>query len=87
MKIPTFVSHALLGAALGVAPVTQANPVLIGNDYAKGSDEFSVTVPTTTTSAGCLYSHVEQAADHLAPRREPITAPQSRRRLREGRFL
>ena len=58
MKIPTIVSHALLaaalGVALGVAPVTRANPILIGNDYAKGSEEFSVTAPPATANAGAF---------------------------------
>jgi len=58
MRIPTFVSHALLGAslgvALGVAPATQANPILIGNGYAKGSEEFSVTAPPATANAGAF---------------------------------
>jgi hypothetical protein len=58
MKIPKFVSHALLSAALGVAlgtaPVTHANPILIGNGYANGSEQFSVTAPTTTANAGAF---------------------------------
>jgi len=54
MKIPTLLSRALLSAALAVALCAQANPILIGNGYAAGSEEFSVTAPTTTANAGAF---------------------------------